>query len=268
LTDVLARETVDTRLLNGRRYPLEITRCDLPVRGLALPPEGLVLAHLTDFHGGFAGTDPVIEEAVRLTMIERPDLILLTGDYLDDGLRKYDFPIERYLKTLSARLGVYASFGNHDHRFGLESVRERLVQAGIRILCNESLGLDYGLQIAAIDDIEEGHPDVARALEGVPSDRTTILMSHNPQVMDHPPDRDLVILSGHTHGGQFRVSFPNPELICRLHLQCRQVAGWYRSGNVRQYVNRGLGVTRLPFRVNCPAELVFFRLKNADVDGI
>lgn len=230
------------------------------MRGLPPALHGATVAHLTDLHAGFGGLEAVYDEAVQTVKARRPDLILFTGDYIDDHAPKSGYPIADLLRRFEAPMGVYGSLGNHDHRRGVEQARCFLAQADVHLLENANVRLAEGLWLAGLDDTHEGQPDLACTLEGLPDNQTSIILSHNPRLIEKIPDRDALILSGHTHGGQIALPFPSPALVCRFHLRCPQVAGWYENGRARLYVNRGLGVTGQPFRYRCPAEIAFFRL--------
>ena len=189
-----------------------------------------------------------------------PDYVFFTGDFIDKRATRYDFPIVEYLQSFRSSRGSYACLGNHDHRRGKAGTVRMLEKAGVRLLDNESVRLESGLWIAGVDDLFEGQPDIARTFADLPADQTSIVLSHNPKLIEKARGRDLLILSGHTHGAQFRLKFPPPLVICYVHLRCWQVEGWYQRGNTRLYVNRGLGVTGKPFRIDCPAEIGIFRM--------
>jgi len=244
----------------GRKSPymLEITRHDACITRLPTALHGATLVHITDFHGGFGNTEPVFEEAIARVNALKPDLILFTGDYINDTNRN-DFPIHEILGRFEARLGAYGSFGNHDHRRGIVATRRAVERGGVRVLHNENVCIADGLWLAGVDDYYEGKPDLPRTLAGIPEDVTPIVLSHNPTFIEKI-DRDLFMLSGHTHGGQIVLPLLSARLIVKLHLHCNQVAGWYHYGRSHIYVNRGIGVTGKPFRYNCPAEIAVFRL--------
>lgn len=245
----------------GRRKPylLEITHHEAALHGLPEALHGATFVHVSDFHAGFGNTDPVYEEAICRINALAPDYLLFTGDYIDDHAGN-DYPLPELLCRFRARYGTYATFGNHDHRRGVDATRRMLEQSGIRVLNNESVRTEQGLWIAGVDDYYEGEPDNERALKNVPDDVTALLLSHNPSTIDFVPNRDVLILSGHTHGGQIVLPFPPPRMVVKIHLHCNQVAGWYANGRARLYVSRGLGVTGRPFRYRCPAEIGVFRL--------
>ncbi len=248
-------------LKQGRRsYPLQVTRQQLPMHGLPENCRGSLLAHLTDFHAGYGGTDGVLQWAAAFVASLEPDLIFLTGDFIDDHYKGAGYPLQQLLAPLHARMGVYACYGNHDHRRGLAEARSALEALSIPLLVNEAVELADGLWAAGVDDMYEGRCSLKDALHNAPSDRTLLMLSHNPSLLDSAGEEDMVIFSGHTHGAQMHIPFPSPELVCRVHLRCNQVEGWYRRGVTRLYVNRGLGVTGFPIRYHCPAEIALFEL--------
>lgn len=230
------------------------------MKGLPEYWHGKTFVHLSDIHAGYGNTGPVYEEMVQRVNALEPDLILLTGDYLDDHATNMNFPLKDILLRLRAKAGIFGSFGNHDHRRGIVGSRRLLAQSNVRQLENENVELPHGLFLAGIDDLREGFPDLKRAFAGLPKERTSIVLSHHPGLIEDIPERDVLILSGHTHGGQIALPFPPPRLVVKFHLHCNQVEGWYANGKARQYVNRGLGVTGKPFRYRCPAEIGVFRM--------
>ncbi len=244
----------------AKPYMLDFSTQEVPMRGLPQALYGATVVHLSDLHAGFGGTDPVYEEVICRVNALSPDVIVFTGDYIDDNSPIKNYPMPALLRRFQARLGIFGSFGNHDHRRGIIGSRRVLDEAGLHILNNESFELAEGLWLAGVDDLHEGKPDIARAFSGVPNDRTTLVLSHNPRLIEHIPERDALILSGHTHGGQIALPFVTPKLVCLFHLHCRQVAGWYANGKARLYVNRGVGVTGKPYRYKCPAEVAILRL--------
>lgn len=248
-------------------YPLQVTSYPVQMHGLAQSLDGLTIAHLTDLHAGFAALEPVYETMVQTVNDANVDLVLLTGDYIDDSVKRSEYPIQNYLCRLHARLGIYGCLGNHDHRRGAAKTRRMLEDAGVRALVNDNVEVAENLWVAGIDDVLEGKPDVERTFTGVPADRTALFLSHQPPMIERVSDRDVFQLSGHTHGAQFVLPFPSPKMICWFHLRSRQVAGWYSNGKARVYVSRGVGVTGQPFRIKCPAEIPFYHLQSDSGNG-
>ncbi len=252
--------TASVRLSN-RNYPVSITHHELPLLGLPKDLVGATIAHITDLHCGYGDTDAVYSWLEREVNRLNPVSILFTGDYVDDHYQGSGYPLGSLLARVKCNRTAVAVYGNHDHRRKLTEATNGLADAQIRLLVNEGVELLPGLWAAGVDDIYEGNPDLDRTLAALPHDRTSLLLSHNPSAIEKLAKSNVVVFSGHTHGAQMRLPFPSPELVCRIHLHCNQVMGWYNHGLARLYISRGIGVTGLPpIRLACPAELAMFHL--------
>ncbi len=260
--DLPANRTDHIRLKHFS-YRAEVTHHTLELKGLPAELEGATIVQLTDLHCGYGGTDPVLHWAVEQTRALNPDFILITGDFIDDHCKVKDYPLAKLLRPLCAKRAIYACYGNHDHRHGLAEVSEKLSDAGIPLLINQAVEAAPGFWIAGIDDLHEGSPNLEKTLREVPQERTALVLSHNPSLIDSASDHNIMIFSGHTHAAQMHIPFPSPKLVCKIHLHCNQVEGWYHNGKASLYVCRGIGVTGFPMRINCPAELPVFHMHNA-----
>ena len=130
-----------------------------------------------------------------------------------------------------------------------------LKQRGFQILHNQSVHLtaqavpaagpaagSLDIYIAGIDDVVEGRPRIHHALDNVPADAPTILLSHNPDVIRSPRINQVdLVLAGHTHGGQIVLPFWGPAHTQVEHLERREVAGFFRRGETQIYISRGIG---------------------------
>jgi predicted MPP superfamily phosphohydrolase len=118
-------------------------------------------------------------------------------------------------------------------------------------LLNQAVRIQAGgadLWIAGVDDLTEGHPDLAAAVAGVPEGALLLLLAHNPDIwLDPSVGRADLVLSGHTHGGQVRLPWVGAAHTQGTHLSRRRPAGWFRRGKTRMYVSRGLGES-IPLR--------------------
>lgn len=193
------------------------------------------------------------------------DLILLGGDLVDQFYGGELEGVPELLATLKSRLGTYAVLGNHDRtRYrNLQPLKDAYEEAGVRLLINEGVSVRDDLYLAGIDDWRTGYPEPGRALAGAPtgSGAARLLLTHNPDAIpDLPAGLDLV-LAGHTHGGQVRLPVVGP-LATSSEYGRRFVEGWVEAP-MPAFVSRGLGVTLLPFRLLCPAELVLLSLSPA-----
>ena len=242
---------------------IELIRHTVELAGLPAEQSDITIVQISDFHRGCGDPDELIANVVGRVNELAPDYIVITGDFVE-GRRRDVLPVVKMVSGLCAKRGTFAVLGNHDHRGDPELLRAALEAADICVLHNANMEVGPGLWFAGVDDLREGRPDLDKALEGVPKDAALILLSHIPNVLLHlPASRDMLVLSGHTHGGQVKIPFPTPYLVCLFHLKTRFVHGWYRKGNVRLYVNRGIGVTGpspLNRRYRCPSEITEFRL--------
>lgn len=233
----------------------------------ALPEtlRGLRVAHLTDLHRSHLTSDRLLRHAIALANAEHPDIVLLTGDFVT--LDPEDIaPCARIVSGLHGRFGVYACLGNHDYSAGARQVERALTHVGVHVLVNRSVCVAGGLWIVGLDDDRYGKPDVLRAFDGIGVDEPALVLIHNPAYAENLASRSCVVFSGHTHGGQVRL----PVLTAR---ELRSIGakhyceGWYTVGNLRMYVNRGLGQVGLPIRFLCRPEVAFFTLLPPEPGG-
>ncbi len=244
----------------GNVYHAEVTRHRL---SLPFVQDTVRIAQLSDLHYGPYIHARSVRAWVRQTQAQRPDLIVVTGDLVDRWLRRPLTPLVEALSGLSAPLGVWACLGNHDrYRFGYGEVRElgaALQEAGITLLVNQGARVRDDLFLAAVDDFSTGRPDLEAALSGAPGGVATILLCHQP---DFFPEMSLHVgltLAGHTHGGQVRLPLIGTPITSTEYEDYLQ--GWVPPPDARfgkGYVSRGLGVSHLPVRFNCPAEVAVF----------
>ena len=242
---------------------VRIERVGVTVPNLPRSFDGLRVAFLTDIHHGpYVGLGDV-RGFVRTALALRPDLILLGGDYtLRDA--KYIRPCFGVLASLKAPLGVFGVLGNHDREYGAEATERAMADAGIAGLVNAGVWLTRGadrLRLAGVDDLWRGRPDVAAALADTKPTEACLLVSHNPDVAETMTDRRVgLMLSGHTHGGQvIAPGLTNPFIPSRY--GDKYAHGLADAPTTRVYTSRGLGVTGLPVRYNCPPEITLLTLR-------
>jgi predicted MPP superfamily phosphohydrolase len=219
-----------------------------------------------------------VREIVEATNALKPDLILLTGDYVHRSPAYID-PVLRELSELRAKIGIVGVLGNHDWWESAPLSRDCFAKAGIPLIDNDRrfISPDHqltgdesrgGLCIAGVGDYIEDRIRLDRALRDVPDDMPRLLMSHNPDVVEYPPlvaasTRIDLMLSGHTHGGQIRIpGIGTPIVPSRF-------GSKYASGLVQGpvcpiYISRGLGTTILPLRFRVPPEITVIELQRAE----
>jgi uncharacterized protein len=239
-------------------YHFDVVRVRAGLAGLRAP---LRIAWLTDLHHGQYVRTASVRAWVDAALAEAPDLVLLGGDLVDQRPgADADESLVAELARLGAPLGVLAVWGNHDRsRFRrMDAFAAALREAGIRVLVNEGVAVRDDLHVAGLDDFRVGRPDLRATLAARPDAGATLLLSHNPDVLPGVPLDVGLTLSGHTHGGQ--VVLPGVgALYTSSQYGDRFLSGWV-DGPARGYVSRGLGVSSLPVRINCPAELTVLDL--------
>lgn len=219
------------------------------------------IVQLSDLHlDGLDGFSAAVAAAVaRLA----PDLIVLTGDYLEEE-RNLKAVLD-FLRQLTAPAGIFAIQGNWEYwsRLEGENLRRHFKGAGVRLLINERVDLAVNgrqLSILGLD-----YPSPTDQLKYLQQDldpqRFNLLLSHIPAFAHEQLDRQVnLVLAGHTHGGQARLPLLPPIILPRF--VGRFVAGLYRVGpfNTPLYVNRGIGTSILPVRFFCPPEITLIEI--------
>ncbi|MDH7486762.1 MAG: metallophosphoesterase [Anaerolineae bacterium] len=251
-------------------FRLTVTELELRSPKLAGLPRPLRLLHLSDLH--MERPTPRDERVLALAAELTPDLILLTGDYLNLSYTEDDAAIahaRRWLSRLHAPLGVYAVLGTPE-----VDVRQRahdvFADTGVRLLGNETVGVAVGgREIALIGVTCERDLDIDRAgleaaLRHVPQGAFTILLYHIPDLMPEAVVRGIdLYLAGHTHGGQWRLPGYGAVITSSAYGK-RYEMGHYVEGQTHLYVSRGLGLEGLAApraRFLCPPEVVWLTLR-------
>lgn len=243
-------------------YAIETTRHEVFLPDLPAEHDGLTVAQMTDLHRGRCTPDRTIRRAVTAAAAARPDIVVLTGDFVNRDPADAA-PLARLLRPLQAPLGVWGCLGNHDYH-DPDHITAALEQgAGVRILRNASAPLAPGLWIAGIEDIVRGRPNSLAALAGVPEKEATVFLTHNPTGVWKVAARPYLVLSGHTHGGQICIPGLPPRVPPGME-GFPLIAGWGIFDRARLYVSRGVGMSMLPMRFACRPEVALITLRRGD----
>ncbi|WP_194745077.1 metallophosphoesterase [Thermaurantiacus tibetensis] len=232
----------------------------LPLPGLAEGTEVRALL-IADTHGGLPDMPRGrLERIVAQANRAGADLILLLGDYHTahafawPGRHRLEDSLEPFAK-LRAPLGVFAVRGNHDN-FWTDRIMGRLGSPVLLVNTHRDVG---PLVVAGLDSAAY-RPDLAKALAGIPPGRPVLLLAHEPEQfawMDAPP-RPLVMVAGHTHGGQIR-----PPLLSALLDRLRPyrcLRGICRDRGWTLVVTSGVGTSWVPLRLGVPPEMALLTL--------
>jgi len=245
---------------------LEVTTCELPVRGLPRDLNGLTLLQLSDIHVGPRVDDAYVTSVFERAAALRPDIVVVTGDLVSYHEHVFEQMERVYRCFPRGRMATLGVLGNHDYGPGWShpEIAERIVAiahgCGITMLRNQAHEVE-GLQIVGFDDLWANRFDPSVALGDCDHSRPAIALSHNPDTVDLPGWEHFHgwILSGHTHGGQCRPPFlPAPLVPVRNR---RYTQGEFALTGARTlYINRGVGHL-LPVRFNVRPELTVFELR-------
>jgi uncharacterized protein len=222
---------------------------------------------LSDLHIGspHVGLDK-LEQIVNRTNAERPELVVLLGDFVIGGpVHSSGVPgggfvtpdkIAAALRKLDAPYGVFAVLGNHDWWYDGPRVNQALSEAGIQVLENRAVPMS-GFWLAGIADLWTSAPNARRALTGVTDNAPVIAITHNPDVFPEIPSRVTLTIAGHTHGGQVNLPFIGTLISTS---EFGFVSGFYMSDERRLFVTTGIGTSILPVRFRVPPEIVILTL--------
>jgi uncharacterized protein len=239
---------------------LSLERVEITLDRLPSKLDGFKIIHLSDTHHSPFTDLRHIARAVKVANRLRPDMFLLTGDYVSHD-REYIAPVASELGKLKARYGTYACLGNHDHWTDAELVTHLFRGEGISVLINEGLRVKaHGASfwLGGVDDYMVGKTDVAAATKGSYPDELKLLLAHNPIIFRQSVRRKIdLTLSGHTHGGQVKLRDDEKRLIRRRRL----TAGLHRRQESQIYITRGIGTVVLPVRYQCPPEISLLELR-------
>jgi predicted MPP superfamily phosphohydrolase len=237
----------------------------------------LTIVQLSDIHIGPFMSGEELREYVDAVNRLKPDLVALTGDFVT-GSPNEASPCIQALSLLTSRLGVFACLGNHDIYAGAAGELIRgFAENGIRMLRNDAAVIDIGnsnVAVSGIDDIGRGRPSLRRTLDARsrPSE-VNVLLSHRPEIFPRAAREGMdLILSGHYHGGQVKL-LADPQALSIARFMTSYADGFFTldgPGKVdgvekkaTLFVSRGIGVTALPIRINCPPQIAHLTLIKA-----
>ncbi len=232
-------------------------------RDLVLPrfdADGIRIAHLADFHANNKAKADRAILAIDLADAEKPDLIVMTGDFIDSDK---DSVLDQ-LKRVMNRLGecscpIAMVMGNHDYWVNQpRKVIEILESTKARLLRNEILETN-GVKIAGIDDGIAGRSDYHCI--GLSGDKNVIALLHEPDFVVNMDDRVSLMLAGHSHGGQ--VCLPGGWAMHTPFGARKYIKGFYDKAKVPLFVSRGIGTIGIDERAFCPPEVVILTLKSS-----
>ena len=263
------------------KYRHKVRRVKVKIKNLPNSFKGYKIIQISDVHSGSFSDPSKLEHAIELINEQNPDLVLFTGDMVNNVSEEFK-PFIPLFSKIKAKDGKFAVLGNHDYgdyvtwdspnakKVNLEALIEYERQAGFEMLMNENRAIDRNGEKLYILGVEnwglKPFPQfgkIDKALENVPQNAAKILMSHDPTHFDyvvkkHPADISLT-LSGHTHGMQFGLDLKNIKWS-PVQYRYPKWADLYESEGKMLYVNRGFGVLGYPGRVGVLPEITLLEL--------
>lgn len=237
----------------------------------SMPPQldGLRIAQLSDLHVGPQTSPRQLQEIAAATRAAQPHIIAYTGDQVDDHPQDVA-SLASTFGALTAPLGVFAIAGNHDVYAGWGEVRRRLEAMGVAVLVNRAVRLEHNgasFWLAGTGDPagnqfsrgeETGAADISRTLVEVPRGEFCIALAHNPVLFPALAGRGVaVVLSGHTHHGQFSIPSRNWSLAS---LFLEYAMGTYERDGSLLYISPGTNYWGIPFRIGALPEVTVVTL--------
>jgi len=244
------------------RLDVEVTHPRIRLARLPKVFEGLRIAQLSDIHIGPFMTAAEIRRCVTLTNEQKPDLIVMTGDYLSWDTAAQGEVVQA-LAGLRAPYGVFGSLGNHESITHTEESLTRLFAAqGIHILRQERAPIQLNGETINLIGVDDSQSDDSWIDHLVMPDTVNILLTHVPVpagfdwAVEHGFD---LVLAGDSHGGQLSLNFLKRR-ISFYGLYTPYVSGLYEKSGGQLYVNRGIGTTILPIRLGARPEIAILEL--------
>lgn len=270
-----------TSLVYGfsNKYNYKVKKIRLNFPNLPASFKGLKVVQISDIHSGSFTNKEAVAKGVEKILSLKPDLILFTGDLVNNQSDEMEDYINVFNK-LTAPMGVYSTLGNHDYgdykswtnleakKQNLEVLKQIHAQMGWRLLLDEHIALQKNGEQIALIGVQNWsalkrfpkYGNLQKAYEGAEKFAFKILMSHDPTHWDaevRPQFGDIdLMLAGHTHGMQFGIEIPGFKWS-PVEYVYKQWAGLYEEGKQKLYVNRGYGFIGYPGRVGILPEITF-----------
>jgi len=267
----------------SNRYRYQLIRVKVSLKNLPEEFKGLRIIQISDIHCGSFDDPTAVARGVDTIMNEKPDLILFTGDLVNERADEI-VPYLKIFSQLKAPMGIYSVLGNHDYgdyvtwpseeqkKENLAMLKQHHADLGWRLLVNEHVLLERNKQEIALIGVENWgargftkYGDMKNAVAGLENAdvQTKILLSHDPSHWEteiRKDYRDIALtLSGHTHGMQFGIDIPGFKWSPVQYVY-KQWAGLYQDENQYLYVNRGYGFIGYQGRLGMLPEITLIEL--------
>jgi hypothetical protein len=246
------------KLIDKHTHDIEINREEIYNNNIK---EEIKILHLSDLHFNF--NKEYQEKLLEMINNLEYDLLVFTGDYINK--KDYIINLEQFLKGIQSNAAKYAVFGNHDHEYNQNNLKEVFKKNNIEVLINEGESLkinEQDINLIGIDTPDLNKDDFSRAISDIELKHgVNILLSHTYHIIEKESlDMVDLVLVGDTHGGQ--INLPIISDLLKNNFALKYVSGKYILNHLILLVNRGIGYSILPLRINCKPEMLLINLNN------
>lgn len=270
---------------------IAVQRTTIAIETLPDALSGFRIGFVSDLHHGLFLDSNKVNQVVSTLITEQVDILLLGGDYIYMykpsiwsslvSKQKWEYhglsrmavrdgifqTVAEQMSRVSARLGTYGVFGNHDHWEGSSVAANAFEGHHIPLLKNDVSKIqdrNSTIEVVFIDDYWTGLPELPKLDSNIAPDTLRVVLCHNPDfIAKVSRDSDFkfdLALCGHTHGGQIKLPFFGSTFVNILNRQLAE--GLVQIENGLVYTTRGIGTVEIPLRINCPAEISVLTLEN------
>ena len=250
---------------------VETTKLTVTSKDLPEAFDKFSIDHISDLHNAEYGKNN--EKLIDILEAESPNIIAITGDLIDSNHTNLEVALS-FAQQAVKIAPCYFVTGNHEAWIGsqYEELKTSLQNTGITVLQDEAIELNYGdvcIQLIGLNDPDFSERDrllsesilEAKLSQVNISDGFTILLSHRPEYFNVYQNKNIdLVLSGHAHGGQFRLPFGRGVIAPGQGLFPKYDAGAYTENGTTMIVSRGIGNSIIPVRINNPPEIVIIEL--------
>ena len=220
--------------------------------------DSIKIVAISDLHLGYTIGDGEFKQWVDLINSEKPDIILIAGDIIDNDTRPLmEGKYAEYFRELKAPLGIYTCPGNHEYISNIENSREFISKAGVTLLQDKVALVDSSFYVVGRDDYSNsGRKALSELIKDIDQTKPIIVLDHQPHNLSEAENNKIDLqLSGHTHRGQF---WPISTITDFMYEKSH---GFLKKGNSNIYVSSGIGIWGGKFRIGTQSEYVVITMK-------
>ena len=246
------------KMIDNHTHDIEINREEVYNDKIS---ENLKILHLSDLHFNF--DREYQQELLKIVNNIDYDILVFTGDYINK--KQYMINLKQFLSKIDNKENAFAVYGNHDYEYNLDKLESIFKENNINLLNNKGQVLkikNNNINIMGVETPDLKKDDFNRAAEGLNLNQNiNIMLSHTYHILNRENIDDInLVLAGDTHGGQINIAFINNIIENKFELKYK--SGKYILNNLILLINRGIGTSILPFRINCKPEVLLITLSN------